>query len=204
MKFIAQQPIILASGSQRRRELLSLLGVPFEVVTSHVPEDGLPDDLKFAEHAQSLAVTKALVVAEEYPDAVVIGADTIVGFGQRIFSKPKDKEEAKYFLSELSGQTHSVITGVAIVTEGRTYTFANETNVTFVELDDALIDAYIASGDSLDKAGAYGIQSGGALFVEGIQGDYYTVMGLPIAALTKHLRMFGILSLEGEGLKYVH
>lgn len=197
MKFTTDQSIILASGSPRRKELFELLGVPFEIVTSNVSEEGLSSDMEFVEYAQSLAITKAMSVAERYPDAVVIGADTIVGLGKRIFLKPQNDAEAKVFLKELSGKTHSVVTGVAISVKGRTYTFADETKVTFMELDDALIDAYVASGDPFDKAGAYGIQSGGALFVEEIKGDYYSVMGLPIAALTRHLRMLGVITLEG-------
>ena len=185
MIFKSEKPIILASGSPRRKELLELLGVPFEIVVSNVPENEPSSELSSVEYAQSLAITKTVTVAENYPDAVVIGADTIVALDKHIFPKPENNEEAKKFLRRLSGRTHSVITSVAISVAGKTYTFTDETKVTFIELDDALIDMYVASGDSLDKAGAYGIQSGGALFVEEIVGDYYSVMGLPISALNK-------------------
>ena len=204
MKFRTEKPIILASGSPRRKELLELLGVPFEIKTSDVPEALYSGNLEFVEYAQSLAITKTVSVAEKYPDAVVIGADTIVVLGKHVFPKPQDNEEAKRFLRELSGQTHSVITSVAISVNARTSTFSVETEVTFTELDEPLIDAYVASGDPLDKAGAYGIQTGGALFIEKIKGDYHSVMGLPIAALTRHLRMLGVLSLEGGALKNEH
>ncbi|MHA6259324.1 Maf family protein [Sporosarcina sp. CAU 1771] len=199
MKFTTQQTIVLASGSPRRKELFSTLGVPFEVVVSDMPEDKFTSDLSFIDYAQSLAISKASAVAKKYPEAVVIGADTIVVFKDRVFPKPKNEAEAKRFLRELSGRTHSVITSVAVRSEGGMHVFSIETSVTFYTLDDALIDAYVASGDPLDKAGVYGIQSGGALLVEGIQGDYYAVMGLPLAELTRHLRHLGILLLEGEG-----
>lgn len=200
MKFKTNKPIILASGSPRRKELLMMLGVDFDIVTSHADENNAELlTTSFSEYALNNAMIKASAVAKDYRDAVVIGADTIVGLGKRIFPKPKNKEEAKAFLNELSGQTHTVTTAVVIIMNDEKFTFANETKVTFYELTNALIDIYIASGDSLDKAGAYGIQSGGALFVEAIEGDYYSVMGLPIAALFNLLETLGIVSLEGCG-----
>ena len=201
MKFSSVKPIILASTSPRRKELLEILGLPFEVVPSHVVENNSAKGIEFVDYVRALAIAKTEAVAQNYPDAVVIGADTIVSFEKELFPKPKDNEEAKSFLRKLSGKTHSVITGVAISVGGRTYSFENTTKVTFFELDDRIIDAYVASGDPLDKAGAYGIQSGGALFVKEIKGDYYSVMGLPISALATYLRSLGILSLEGGGVK---
>lgn len=198
MEFVANQPIILASESPRRQELLAMLGVPFEVTKSNVLEndEGIAK-LSLTEYAKVLAVRKAEAVAKNYPEAAVIGADTIVGLGTRVFPKPRNIEEAKQFLQELSGKTHVVVTAVAVQVAGKTVAFAHETKATFYELDDALIDAYIATGDPLDKAGAYGIQSGGAFFVKEIQGDYYSVMGLPIAMLQRKLQALGILSLKG-------
>ena len=197
MEFKAKQRVILASGSPRRKELLELLGIPFDVVVSNVKEDEISPELDRAVYARTLAYNKAYAVAEQNTDAVVIGADTIVVLGEYIFPKPRNEHEAKEFLQQLSGQTHTVVTGVAIIVRGETYLFADETDVTFYELDDDLINMYIATGDPMDKAGAYGIQSGGALFVQSIDGDFYSVMGLPISALTKHLRKLGIISVQG-------
>ncbi|WP_438319128.1 Maf family protein [Sporosarcina sp. FA9] len=193
--------LILASGSPRRKELLELLGVPFTVVKSDYPEDEYIGNGSPVEYAQSLASSKTVAVAEEHTGAVVIGADTIVVLGVRIFSKPIDAVEAKQFLRALSGQTHSVITSVAISVDGELITFSNDTKVTFYELEDDLIDMSVATGDPLDKAGAYGIQSSGALFVEQINGDYYSVMGLPIATLTKKLLELEILSVVGGAVE---
>lgn len=198
MNIVANKPIILASESPRRQELLSMLGVPFEVTKSNVLENEEEiASLSLTEYAKVLAVRKAEAVAENHPEAAVIGADTIVGLETKILPKPRNTEEAKRFLQKLSGQTHVVVTAVAVATAGKVVAFAHETKVAFFELDDALIDAYIATGDPLDKAGAYGIQSGGAFFVKEIQGDYYAVMGLPIAMLRRQLQSLGILSLKG-------
>lgn len=199
MNFVANKRIILASESPRRQELLAMLGVSFEVAKSNVLEDEVKNaEQSLVAYAKMLAIQKAEAVAKDEPEAVVIGADTIVGMEKNVFPKPKNAKEARQFLRELSGQTHMVVTAVAIVNNGHVTAFAYETNVTFYELDDALIEAYIATGDPLDKAGAYGIQSGGAFFVKEIQGDYYAVMGLPIAMLRKELQALGILSLKGD------
>ena len=198
MQFTVKKKIVLASESPRRKELFSMLNVPFAAVKSNVTEnmEGMKaEDL--IDYAKKLAVDKAEAVARHHTDAVVIGADTIVGSGLQVFPKPRDADEAKRFLMSLSGKTHSVVTAVAIVAEGIRDVFAVETEVVFHELDEALIDHYIATGDPLDKAGAYGIQSGGAFFVKELKGDYYAVMGLPIGKLTRHLRSHGVLSLEG-------
>lgn len=198
MQFYSEKPIILASKSPRRKELFSMLGVPFDVVTSNVSEheQGLLTE-SFIDYAQEIAVRKGQAVAKDYPKAVVISADTVVGYGQRVFPKPKNNEEAKMFLKMLSGRTHSVVTAVAILVDGKLTSFSNVTHVTFFNLDDAIVDAYVATGDSLDKAGGYGIQSEGALFVNNIDGDYYSVMGLPIAELTRQLLSQRILFLKG-------
>jgi septum formation protein len=197
MKFNLEKPVILASGSPRRKELLSLLDVPFSVITSDVNEDFEKGDKNLEDYSILLATHKALAVAKKHPDHVVIGADTLVGQGLDVFPKPKNAEEAKAFLTELSGKSHQVTTGVTIVVGGETFSFASSTTVTFKALDEGLIDVYVATGDSLDKAGAYGIQTMGALLVEKIEGDYYAVMGLPIAELTNQLRKLGILSIMG-------
>lgn len=198
MKIQANKKMILASGSPRRSELLSMLGVPFDIETSDVIENNeIKAETSLIRHAENLAIKKAEAVAFRNRDAVVIGADTIVGLETQIFPKPANKQEAKLFLRQLSGKTHTVITAVAIIDEGNTHVFSKEVLVTFYELDEALIDTYLETGDSLDKAGAYGIQTEGALLVKEIKGDYYAVMGLPIASLFRHLESLEIISLLG-------
>lgn len=201
LKIQTNEKIILASGSPRRKELLAMLGVPFEIKTSKVNENEEGNQTAdLSGYAEKLAVQKAKAVALIHPDAVVIGADTIVGLERQVFPKPANREEAKSFLQQLSGKTHTVVTAVAIVNRDHVHVFSEEVRVTFYELTETLIDAYLGTGDSLDKAGGYGIQTAGALLVKGIQGDYYSVMGLPIASLFRHLQSLGIISLEGGGL----
>lgn len=196
---MAQRKVVLASQSPRRKELFAMLGIPFEVAESHVEEnhEGVRHD--FAHFVEELALKKALAVLQKQPQAVVIGADTIVIHKSTIFPKPRDKAEATSFLQQLSGRTHTVYTGVAIVYDDKQYVFSNATEVTFFDLDQQSIENYVASGDPLDKAGGYGIQTAGALFVKEITGDYYAVVGLPISALHYHLRTLGIYSTV-EGL----
>lgn len=193
MKFKAKREIILASQSPRRKELLGKLGLPFQAVASDVDElfEERPESVQ--QYVLNLAIEKAQAVAHKAPAKVVIGADTIVSYNGQVFPKPYDDEEAKQFLQTLSGKTHVVITAVAIVKDGETHTFISETRVTFYELTNDLMSAYIRSGDPFDKAGAYGIQSGGALFVKEIQGDYYAVMGLPIAKLAETLQRLDVI-----------
>lgn len=199
MKFTNARPIILASASPRRKEILSLLGLPFTVQPSHVSEDIEMTTDDFAVYARELASKKTMAIAEDYGDHIVIGADTIVVHEGKHYPKPESKEQAKLFLRELSGKTHAVITGVGIFVGGTLRVFSVETAVTFRELDDILLDAYVESGDPMDKAGGYGIQTAGALLVEKIEGDYFNVMGLPIARLTEHLRRLALINLkEGD------
>ena len=196
MKFNIAKPVILASASPRREGILSLLGFPFTVIPSHVSEDIDMESDDFAAYARELAARKTTAVAKEYDDHIVIGADTIVVHEGKHYPKPESKEQAKAFLQELSGKTHAVITGVGISIGGTLRVFSVETAVTFRELDDVLLDAYVASGDPMDKAGGYGIQTAGALLVEKIEGDYFNVMGLPIAKLTEHLRRLALIALK--------
>ena len=196
MNFNSAKPVILASASPRRKELLGLLGFPFTVVPSDVSEDMIVENGDFAAYAENLATRKTAAVAEQYDGHLVIGADTIVVHEGKVYPKPASHEEAKTFLQAFSGKTHKVITGVCFVNDGDSHIFSNETEVTFRKLDDSLVDAYIASGDPMDKAGAYGIQTAGALLVEKIDGDYYNVMGLPIAELTERLRERACITLE--------
>lgn len=180
-------PLILASGSPRRRKLLEDAGIAFRVAVSDAEEISA-SDASPAEVARRNARRKAeAVAASQEPAAIVIGADTIVVLEGRIFGKPVDEENAARMLRELSGRTHQVITGVCIVRDGASETFAETTDVTFRQLDDDEIAAYVATGEPLDKAGAYGIQGLGGKLVERIEGDYDNVVGLPMTRLQRAL-----------------
>lgn len=187
--------IILASQSPRRKKLLQQIGLSFEVHPSSSEEIIQHTDPK--EIVEDLALLKADDVAHHFEDSLVIGADTIVVFGDKIIGKPSNPEEAKTFLQQLSTHTHSVFTGVALVKTDkngsieRTLTFHEQTKVTFSALDTADVAAYIQTGNPMDKAGAYGIQDDlGALFVEKIEGDYYNVVGFPLNRFYRELKSF--------------
>ncbi|MBC6974653.1 septum formation inhibitor Maf [Bacillus sp. Xin] len=181
--------LILASGSPRRKELLELADVSFEIVVSEI-EETIGAYSSPADIVMSLALQKASAVAENHDDCVVLGADTIVTYESRILGKPSDEKDAKEMLQLLSGKTHEVYTGVALISKEKTVTFYERTEVTFWELTEEEIDAYIVSKEPLDKAGSYGIQGKGSIFVQHIQGDYYSVVGLPIARLVRELKQF--------------
>ncbi|MET3574644.1 Maf family protein [Bhargavaea ullalensis] len=193
MKFKTTKPVILASGSPRRRELLELAGIPFNVLATNAFEPPARESETPADYAIRLASIKASAALEGSGGAVVIGSDTVVHLDGRMYGKPSCDEEARSYLKELSGRTHTVSTGVCICCGEEVRTFAKDTEVTFRRVPDKLIDAYVASGDPLDKAGAYGIQSGGALFVKEIRGDYHAVVGLPISDLFRELDDMGII-----------
>ena len=183
--------IILASQSPRRRELLSLIGIPHEVRPADLDERVLPGELP-AVHAERLARAKAEVVAATEPDAVVIGADTIVVLDGDILGKPRDAGDAAAMLRRLSGRTHTVLTAVSVVHRGRTVSGVESVEVTFRPLTEDQIDRYIATGEPMDKAGAYGIQGFGAVIVERVHGDYFAVMGLALGRLVDLLAQVGI------------
>lgn len=181
--------LILASGSPRRRELLNLTGLKFEVVTSDADEN-IPEDTEPGVAALILSERKALAVArlDACRGSVVIGADTIVSLDGMKFGKPRDEEDAYRMLSALSDRTHTVYTGVTIVNSDLTVNkFVEATEVHFYPLSDRQIRDYIATGEYRDKAGGYAIQGGGAVFISGIIGDYYNVMGLPIGRLMQEM-----------------
>ncbi|MBQ5335083.1 MAG: septum formation inhibitor Maf [Oscillospiraceae bacterium] len=184
--------LILASASPRRKELLGRLGVPFEVIVSDCDES-LPDGIPADQAAELLAVRKAAAVAEEHPDAVVIGADTTVILDDLILGKPRDRAECCEMLRMLSGRQHKVVTGVAVFWDGRSASFSDETLVQFYPLTEAEISAYADTDEPYDKAGAYGIQGQGGLLVAGISGDYPNVVGLPVSRLVRQLRAFGLI-----------
>ena len=172
--------IILASASPRRRELLKVAGVDFEVRTSDV-EERVPHGASPKETVKLLAGQKASAVADSFRDCCVIGADTVVVCDGKILGKPRDREQAREMLRSLSGKTHCVFTGVCIICRGETVSIAEKTEDTFYELTDDEINAYVDTGEPMDKAGAYGIQGRGCVLIKGIRGDYFNVVGLPVA-----------------------
>ena len=190
--------LILASQSPRRRELLGRITEQFIVRPTGCDESFTCADP--AEHAHQLALRKcAAAVAESAPEDAVIAADTVVFLDGALLEKPGSEAEAKAMLRRLSGHAHIVCTGVAVAYKGETRSFVQQTRVTFHELSDSLIDWYVATGEPMDKAGAYGIQGKGALLVDGIEGDYFNVVGLPIAALYRLLLEMQV-PLEGAAL----
>ncbi|MDR0532274.1 MAG: Maf family protein [Oscillospiraceae bacterium] len=180
---------ILASGSPRRKELLALVGLPFGVCVPKVAEIIAPD-CPPEQCAEDLAAQKAAYVARQFPDDCVIGADTVVVAGGEILGKPKDAADAERMLRLLSGREHVVITGVCLRLGERERRFSQHTLVRFYALGGEEIEAYVRTGEPMDKAGAYGIQGRGALLAEGITGDYFNVVGLPVALLARELRQF--------------
>lgn len=178
--------LILASQSPRRRELLGLFQIPFVVRVSDADETMDPAADPRQEVAR-VSRCKAEAVACE-PEDVVIAADTIVVLDGAVLGKPRDAAHAVQMLTALSGREHQVMTGVTVRKAGRVLTHTEVTDIRFRPLSAAEIEAYVASGEPMDKAGAYGIRGGAALFAEKMQGDYYNVMGLPVCALWKMLR----------------
>jgi septum formation protein len=182
--------LILASASPRRRELLAQAGYKFEVRPAHVPEDPLPGEEPIA-YVVRLAREKAEAVYRELAGRgdglVVLGADTTVVVDGEILAKPQDAADAARMLRMLSGRTHRVITGVALATAQGTEVAAEVTAVRFVTLGEEEIAAYIATGEPMDKAGAYAIQGGAARWIPRIEGCYFNVVGLPLALVTTML-----------------
>jgi len=184
--------IILASASPRRRELLHLITEKFTVAAADVDESFMPGTDP-RELVEALSLKKAKAVSLSHQSGIVIGADTVVAIGGKILGKPRDETEAFAMLRQLSGNTHTVFTGVSIMAPGIEKTFSQAANVTFFELSDSEIKKYIETGEVFDKAGAYGIQGKGALLVERIDGDFYTVMGLPVGGLYRELSALNLL-----------
>ncbi len=182
--------LILASGSPRRKELLDTLTIPYEVISADIDET-IDEDGSLRDEIEALSFKKALAVFEDHRDACVIGADTIVTIDGKRLGKPKDENEAFMMLKELSGRTHDVITAVSIISPKMSETFSSVSMVTFYEMSDDEIKDYIATKEPLDKAGSYAIQGIGSRYIKGIIGDYYAIMGLPIAEvyhrILKHL-----------------
>ncbi len=181
--------VVLASQSPRRRELLGLLFEHFEVHACETDES-LPDGIAPDKAVERLALQKAQAVAPAYPGRLVIGADTIVVLDGAILGKPRDEADAARMLGLLSGRCHAVHTGVALIRDGKTRRFSCRTAVHFAALSPKEIEWYVHTGEPMDKAGAYGIQGYGARFIEGIEGDYFNVMGLPVNRLYREIGEF--------------
>lgn len=185
-----RQPLVLASASPRRRHLLGQLGLSFDVHPSDVDET-VPPGIEPSALVRHLAMEKAVAVAHLYPDRLVLGADTIVVLDGAVLGKPADAAEARAMLVQLSGEMHTVFTGLALVhlNSARRESAHEETDVYFDALSDDEIARYVDTGAPMDKAGAYGIQDDyGAAFIHRIEGDYYNVVGLPLHRLYRTLR----------------
>ena len=191
--------VILASASPRRRELLALVGIAHDVRPAAIDESLRPGETPMG-HAERLARAKAHAVAEREPDAVVIAADTIVVVDGDILGKPRGVEEAGEMLRRLSARTHTVYTATAVARGARTESAVETVTVTFRALTGEEIDQYVATGEPLDKAGAYGIQGYGATIVERVEGDYFSVMGLGLRRLVELLARVGVQYGFGAGL----
>lgn len=185
---------ILASASPRRRELLKQIGVTFEVMPAKGEEvitERQPEQVVM-ELSRQKAEEIASGIQEEH--VIILGADTVVVYDGKILGKPKDETDARRMLSMLSGNTHSVYTGVTVIVirdgESQSHSFYEETKVTMYPMTDAQISAYIRTGEPMDKAGAYGIQGKGAVFIEKIDGDYNNVVGLPLAKIFHKIEEF--------------
>ncbi len=174
--------LILASASPRRRELLALLDLPFGVITADIDETPLPNETPIP-YTLRLAEAKARAVLQLCPESTVIGADTTVTIDGELLGKPRDAADATRMLQLLRNRTHQVTTGVAVLTATATLTAAETTHVTMASVPDDAIAAYIATGEPMDKAGAYAIQGRAARWIPRIEGDYTNVVGLPLARL---------------------
>jgi septum formation protein len=191
VKNISDVMVVLASASPRRRDLLNLIGVDHEVRPADADESYAPGEDPAA-HAERLAREKAALIAVGARESLVIGADTIVVIDGKVLGKPRDADDAVRMLRMLSGRTHFVITAVAAAFEERMASAVEQVSVTFRELGDDEIEAYIATGEPMDKAGAYGIQGYGATIVKRIEGDYFAVMGLSIVRLVALMAEVGV------------
>jgi septum formation protein len=179
--------LVLASASPRRQELLRNAGITFEVQPANIPEDPLPGE-PAKDYVERLAREKALAIASQRPQDVVLGADTVVVVDGQLLGKPGDAADAARMLRMLSGRKHEVITGVCIVVRGQSKVASETTRVTVSKLSDKDIAEYVASGEPMDKAGAYAIQGIASRWIPSIEGDYSNVVGLPVALVFRMLR----------------
>ena len=189
--------IILASSSPRRKEILEITGLVFEVIPSNY-EENMNNDIPPVELAKELSKGKAEEVAMKHDNAIVIGADTFIALGNEVLGKPQNESDAIAMLQRLSGNSHSVITGLTIIdsSSDKTISEAVETKVYFKKLSNAEIQAYVSSGEPMGKAGSYAIQGLGSIFIEKIEGDYFNVKGLPLSNLVEKLKKFKVFVLK--------
>ncbi len=180
---------ILASASPRRQELLKNIIENFKIIPADI-EELLPAEISAGAAAEYLATQKARHISALYPNDLVIGCDTAVIIGDSILGKPKNADDAWRMLCLLSGKTHTVITGCALFCGGKSLSFSVSTAVSFYKLTQKEITDYIATGEPFDKAGGYGIQGKGSLMISGINGDYFNVVGLPVAELNRKIKLF--------------
>lgn len=183
--------VILASASPRRKELLAQIGICFDIIPAH-KEEIITKQIPY-EIVEELAAQKASEVwdtlaQEERAQRIVIGADTLVAYGNTIMGKPQDEADAKRMLQLIQGQTHQVYTGVSIIWDKGSYTFYECTNVSMYPMSEAEIEDYIRTGESMDKAGSYAIQGCCAAYIKGIEGDYNNVVGLPVGRVYQELK----------------
>lgn len=183
--------LILASGSPRRRELLSRLGISFEVITKNIDESAIAGESP-ADLVQRLSKDKALAVYQDHQGDIILAADTVVALEGKIMGKPHDENEAFEFLSRLTNRTHEVFTGICLINKAKINTQVVCTKVTFGHFDDDILRSYIATGEGADKAGAYAIQGQGAFLISSISGSPTNVIGLPMQEVTKLLQAAGI------------
>jgi septum formation protein len=191
--------VVLASGSPRRHELLNLIGIPHEVRPANIDETIRPRETP-QRHAERLAREKASAVATRDPNLITVAADTIVVINRKVLGKPASVDQAAAMLRQLSGREHKVVTAVAVSRGRKLRSAVEEVRVRFRTLSDGDIDAYIATGEPMDKAGAYGIQGYGATIVESVDGDYFSVMGLSLVRLVGLLRDVGVRYRFGQPL----
>lgn len=179
--------IVLASQSPRRKELLEKCKVSFICDPANIDET-LKKDVSLLDAIQDLSLRKASAVLERHPDSLIIGSDTIVVLNDKVLGKPQNDTDAFEMLKELQGNTHEVITGIAFISDKRTYTDVSVSKVTFSSMSDDEIKEYISTGECNDKAGSYGIQGFGGKYITNIDGDYYSIMGLPLNKVYEELK----------------
>lgn len=185
-------PIVLASASPRRKELLARVGIAFEICAADIPENAQPGE-RPAGFAERMAREKAQAIRKAKPERIILAADTVVAVGQEILGKPRDAEDARRMLRLLSGKSHEVTTGVCLCGPGFEDVRSETTTVWFSEIPHQEILEYVSSGEPLDKAGAYAIQGGAARWVTKVEGDYNNVVGLPVEMVLKMLRARGAI-----------
>lgn len=181
--------VILASKSPRRKQLMELLKIPFEIIVSDI-EENIDYNNDLVKEIEKLSYQKASAVFKDHQDAIVIGADTIVKINNDILGKPHSLDEARKMLSELSNNTHEVVTAVTILYKDNVETFSDVSKVTFYPLSLEEIDEYIKTNEPMDKAGSYAIQGDGAKFIKCINGDYYSIVGLPIGQVYHRIKKY--------------